>query len=79
MSFGMAVLAWCAWRNRSIANAHAEDAASDDRAIDTVTITSQAMHQVVQGECFGDLLRHPLGRKVGRNIRQEPSVTPDKK
>jgi hypothetical protein len=67
-SFGKTILPRRSSGNRLVADAHGPQSAPNKGTEDPVAITDQIAWRLVPGECFGNLLRDPFGRRVGRHI-----------
>jgi hypothetical protein len=67
-SFGKTILPRRSCRNRLVADAHGPQSAPDNRTVDPVAIADQIAWRLVPGECFGNLLRDPFGRRMGRHV-----------
>ena len=64
----VAILPRTPWRNANFLDAHSFDSRSEGFAVDSVAVSNHKPRNTVIRKCFDDLLCHPNGRWMLRDI-----------
>ena len=73
--FDVGVLPERAWGADNLFDAQVFDSPLERLAVNTVAITHQKPRGRIERECFDDLLRRPLGRRVRRHVEMHSAAT----